>query len=66
MLYINSNGELDNVFLSDLDKTQITIGSRTNKGVVKNITMSGNWVVDGNVIGRWRSVLKIEGKFYFF
>ena len=79
MLQVNSNGELmhfcpnsgntvladSKIFLSEVDKRKITIGSKTNNGIVENLTMNGNWVVKGEVIGRWRDVVEVDGKFYF-
>ncbi len=53
-LSINDNGNLENsFFLTRKEMSQfIKIGSKTNKGIVKKITMFGHFVMDnGNVIG---------------
>ena len=53
------------IFLSDKEKNQIVIGSETNWGKVEGLTTFRNWVVDGEVVGRWRDVYEEGGKFYF-
>ncbi len=53
------------IFLSDKDKNKITIGSETNLGIVEGLTTFRNWVIKGEVVGRWRDVYEDGGKFYF-
>jgi hypothetical protein len=53
------------IFLSDKKKNRITVGSVTNKGVVEGLTTFKNWLINGEVIGRWRDVYEDGGKFYF-
>ena len=53
------------IFLSDKEKNRITVGSITNKGVVEGLTTFKNWLINGEVIGRWRDVYEDGGKFYF-
>ena len=53
------------IFLSDKEKNRITIGSETNIGIVEGLTTFRNWVIKGEVVGRWRDVYEDDGKFYF-
>ena len=53
------------IFLSDKEKNRITIGSETNLGIVEGLTTFRNWVIKGEVVGRWRDVYEDDGKFYF-
>lgn len=53
------------ILLSDKEKNRITIGSETNFGIVEGLTTFRNWVIKGEVIGRWRDVYEDDGKFYF-
>lgn len=53
------------IFLSDKEKNKITVGSLTNWGKVEGLTTFRNWVIKGEVVGRWRDVYDDGGKFYF-
>ena len=53
------------IFLSDKEKNRIVIGSETNRGKVEGLTTFRNWLINGEVIGRWRDVYEDDGKFYF-
>ncbi len=53
------------IFLSNKEKNKITIGTETNRGKVEGLTTFRNWVIKGEVIGRWRDVYEDGGKFYF-
>jgi len=50
--------------LSNKEKNRIVIGSETNIGKVEGLTLFRNWVINNEVIGRWRDVYENEGKFY--
>ena len=53
------------ISLSDKEKNRIVVGSETNKGIVDGLTTFRNWLINGEVIGRWRDVYEDGGKFYF-
>ena len=53
------------IFLSDKEKNKIVIGSETNWGKVEGMTTFRNWVINNEVVGRWRDVYEDSGKFYF-
>lgn len=53
------------IFLSDKEKDRIVIGSETNRGKVEGLTTFRNWLINGEVVGRWRDVYEDGGKFYF-
>lgn len=68
MLTINQSGKLnENISLTRSDmRLKIKINSKTNKGIVKNITTFGHFVMDDNsVVGDWREVIEIDDVFYF-
>lgn len=53
------------IFLSDKEKNRLVIDSETNWGIVEGLTTFRNWVIKGEVVGRWRDVYEDGGKFYF-
>jgi hypothetical protein len=51
--------------LSPIEKNKIVVGSITNKGIVSGITTFRHWVIEGEVVGRWRGVYESGGVYYF-